>query len=149
MQVRVIGGQLTKNFNLSEFIDTFNNTFDVYIDCHFIPFVEMLQEFRDWYNRPINITSAYRSRECNKYYNGSSNSSHLVTNAIDFPLPTVYRTYSPVRKEEFLRNVKSKWCSLCDEYGYFPQVNFYDTYLHLGISKERSSFIDKRSEKYV
>lgn len=145
MKVNIINGQLTENFNLHEFVDGFSGEAELYIDERFIKFVNLLQRFRNFYRRPMNINSCYRSVDCNEHYGGSKNSSHLVSLAVDFNLPSEYHSYSSDRKEEFLWNVRTYWEGICDEADMFHQVNFYDTYIHLGIGIESDSFLDERS----
>lgn len=143
MKLNVYNGQLTEHFNINEF--THCGT-DLYIDEDFLIFVHMLEEFRLWYNRSINVTSCYRPRNYNTLVGGSFNSSHLKSLAIDFPLPAEFNNFSNNRKNEFLQNVKSKWIDICAYFHYGCQCNFYDTYLHLGIG-DKDSFLDKRSWK--
>lgn len=145
MRLDVAGsGRLTEHFTLSEFC---HKGRQIYLDERFFTLVRILERFRVWYNRPINVTSGYRPPAYNKKIGGSSNSSHLFSGAVDFPLPKEYQAMSSERKEEFLQNVKTRWRALCAQEGVFPQVNFYDTYLHLGISLRKSSFLDKRTKK--
>lgn len=145
MKLTVTGtGQLTQHFTLAEFC---HKNSEIYIDYRFIVFVQLLEDFRKWYNRPMNINSGYRPPTYNRQVGGSSNSSHLFTGAVDFNLPAEYHRMTRARKDQFLQNVKNKWCALCQNAGVYPQVNFYDTYLHLGISTQRASFIDKRTKK--
>ncbi|HMN49571.1 MAG TPA: D-Ala-D-Ala carboxypeptidase family metallohydrolase [Ignavibacteriaceae bacterium] len=49
-----------------------------------VPTIRVLQELRNWYNKPIIINSSYRSPAYNKLVGGSKNSLHLDFNAIDF-----------------------------------------------------------------
>lgn len=140
--ILIIDGQLTPNFKLSEFT---HRKSEIYIDERFIPFVQALQEFRDWYRRPINITSGYRPVEYNKAVGGSVSSSHLVTLAIDFLLPDDFSGYSRDRKSEFYSNVLQKWSAICTDRDKFYQCNWYDRYIHLGFSlNDKISFLDKR-----
>lgn len=140
--MKIYNGRLTKNFRLYEFSHLGEH---VHIDEHFIPFVLLLQKFRDWYNRPINITSGYRPPDYNDQIGGSPNSAHLFTRAVDFGIPLKeFESFSQERKNEFYSNVLQKWAELCQDAGYYYQCNWYDTYLHLGISCHENSFIDER-----
>lgn len=141
MILNILNGQLTRHFNIKEFVHV--GTY-IYIDEDFLFFVNMLEQFRVWYNRVINITSCYRPSDYNASVGGSKNSSHLKSLAVDFPLPAEFKNFSRDRKNEFLQNVNSKWIDICHSNGYGCQCNFYDTYLHLGIG-DKDSFIDKRS----
>lgn len=47
----------------------------------------VMQPLREWYDKPINITSGYRSQKVNKAIGGSASSDHCLGRAIDFTLP--------------------------------------------------------------
>ena len=144
----VMTDRLTEHFKLSEFAHRDGNDLYVWIDEAFLPFVNALEDFRVWYNRPININSGYRPEKYNIAVGGSRNSSHLRMCAVDFNLPEEFYTFTDKRKNEFLLNVRRKWSQLCTKYGYHAQCNFYDTYLHLGLSfTGRSSYLDYRTDK--
>lgn len=149
MKIDVLGaGYITPHFRLSEFVHhNDDGSCEIYFNVFFFDFVKMLEKFRVWYNRPINITSGYRPPDYNESVGGSPNSSHLESLAIDFPLPFGFDGFSYDRKCKFLENVKEKWIDICRNHGFFCQCNFYDTYLHLGISFTHDSFIDGRSWK--
>lgn len=139
-------GQLTEHFNLWEFAHQSGAEIEINPDFIFV-FVPLLEAFRKWYARPINITSCYRPATYNAIVGGSSNSSHLHTWAVDFPLPKEFYDYSAARKNMFYQNVKRKWVELCHASGVFAQCNFYDNRLHLGISRKSDSFLDYRTKK--
>lgn len=139
------GTRLTEHFWLHEFFC--NSCNECYIDSIFLyTFVPLLEDFRSWYNRPINITSAYRPAEFNKKVGGSSNSAHLKAWAVDFPYPADYKRWGKLRQNEFLTNVKSKWTELSHSYGVFAQCNFYDNRFHLGISTKNDNYLDYRTK---
>lgn len=143
MKLNVVDGQLTNHFNISEFC----HNCELYIDERFFDFVNCLEDFRVWYNRPVNISSGYRPAAFNKAVGGSSNSSHLFSLAVDFLYPAEYFKFDVKRKEEFLTNVRLKWARLCVKYGYTAQTNFYDNRFHLGFSLNgKYSFRDERSK---
>lgn len=80
--------RLSNNFNLKEFVKT--NTYlpnepniESIINLHRLV-IYVLQPARNHFNRPITITSGYRSREVNEAVGGKSNSQHLTGNACDF-----------------------------------------------------------------
>lgn len=144
----VLTDRLTEHFKLSEFAHHENGDLQIWIDEAFIPFVSALEEFRVWYHRPININSGFRPAAYNRAVGGSSNSSHLRTCAVDFNLPLEYKSFTPARREQFLRDIRAKWICLCNIYGYKAQCNWYDSYIHLGFSfGTKSSFLDKRTVK--
>lgn len=140
---KCVDDRLTLDFCLDEFAYHGKNGAEVYISPDFFEFVLMLQEFRNWYRRPINITSGYRPVAFNSQVAGSTNSAHLRMLAVDFRLPNML-DFPPARRDQFYQNIKVKWCAICEKTKFKPQVNFYDTYIHLGVSKYRESFLDKR-----
>lgn len=138
--------KLTDHFYLWEFAH--QSGAEIYIDHEFIfVFVPILEAFRVWYNRPINITSCYRPAAYNAAVGGSKNSAHLRACAVDFPYPAEFSKWSNARKNQFLTNVKNKWVALCHDRGRFAQVNFYDNRFHLGVSLTRDNFLDYRAKK--
>ena len=141
----MVDDRLTEHFRLDEFAHHERGKEPtVYLSPDFIKFVQMLEEFRMWYRRPMNITSGYRPVGFNKLVGGSFNSAHLRMLAVDFRLPKNMLDFPPARREQFFQNIKVKWCVICEKTEFKPQVNFYDTYIHLGVSKYRESFLDKR-----
>lgn len=138
--------RLSKDFTLREFSHCISGSkYEIVTHDDFYIFVNALQEFRDWYNRPINISSGYRSPLFNTLVGGSVNSSHKVTLAIDFTLPLEFFKLNLDDKIEFYQNVREKWITICRKYNKGCQCNFYDTYIHIGFSlNKQDSFIDKR-----
>lgn len=136
--------QITPHFRLSEFACYGN----MIITPEFIQFVtKVLEPFRVWYNRPININSGYRDVQTNRTVGGVPGSLHLRAMAIDTHLPDDYMKASPERQKEFFENVRGKWFSLCRSVGGYGQICWYDGYVHLGLSWEREYFEDKRRKK--
>jgi len=75
--------QISKNFKLKEFECSHSDSV-VKLDSILL---EKLQLLRDKLNNPINITSGYRTLECNKRVGGSSNSYHMKGMAADIHSP--------------------------------------------------------------
>ncbi len=87
--------QLTNNFSLIELTSSetavrkgIDNTpsADVIANLKYLC-ENVMQPLREWYGKPINITSGYRSPKLNKAIGGSSTSDHCLGCAIDFTLP--------------------------------------------------------------
>lgn len=78
--------QLTKNFKLSEFVckDGSNTTM---LD---IEGILLLQVLRDHFEKPVFITSAFRTETHNKACGGSPNSQHLKGKAFDIKVADVH-----------------------------------------------------------
>jgi hypothetical protein len=87
--------QITKNFSLLELTSSetaarkgIDNTPSVEVIANLRHLFEnVVQPLRDWYGKPISISSAYRSPRLNKAIGGSSTSDHCEGKAVDFTLP--------------------------------------------------------------
>lgn len=112
--------QLTKNFSLIELTSSetavrkgIDNTPTQLVVTNLKELCEnVMQPLRDWYGKPINITSGYRSPKLNKAIGGSTTSEHCFGQAIDFTLPV--EDYKPVF--EFIRT-KLEYSQLIWEMG--------------------------------
>lgn len=113
--------KLTKNFSLIELTSSetalrmrIDNTPSVEIIANLKALCEnVMQPLRDWYGKPINITSGYRSPELNRAIKGAKNSDHMKGQAIDFTLPK--EDYPKVF--EWLQN-NVNFTQLIDEFGF-------------------------------
>lgn len=87
--------KLTNNFSLQELTSSetavrrgIDNTPSPEVILNLKALCEnVLQPLRDWYGKPITITSGYRSPELNKAIKGARNSDHMRGQAVDFVLP--------------------------------------------------------------
>ena len=144
--MEVLKDQLTDHFRLREFANNEDGG-GVLLTPPFLEFVRMLEVFRVCYNRPINITSGYRTKDFNKKIGGVSNSLHLKQLAIDFSLPAEFYKFSKERQDQFLENVKSKWYQICDDNNIPGSVLFYDRWVHIDVRANKRYFEDKRGMK--
>lgn len=129
LQIKVYDGQITKNFNISEFKCKAKG--EVLLNSDAIDHIQRLQEFRDWYKRSMKIVSGYRTKEYNQKVGGNKNSKHVEGIASDIALPDEYYKFSKSRQEEFLNNIKSKWIEICNNDGLGGGIGFYDTFFHI------------------
>lgn len=72
--------QLSKNFKVREFACK-DGSDKLWIDCEL---VTLLQCVRNTFDKPVIITSAYRTETHNKKVGGAKNSQHLSGKAVDF-----------------------------------------------------------------
>lgn len=126
---------MTKNFKLSEFLRS--DTASRYkIDntpnkeqLENIEFVaRQLEIIRSFYNKPMLITSGFRSKELNKLLKGSNTSQHMQGLAVDINLKTKEENkifFNLVNK--LIQEKKIKVYQLIDEYNY--------KWVHIGFSK--------------
>lgn len=86
--------QLSKNFQVREFRCK-DGSDKILIDDSL---VANLQKIRDYFGKPINITSAYRNATHNRNVGGASNSQHLLGTAADIHIvgvaPTLIAQYA-------------------------------------------------------
>lgn len=89
--------QLTKNFHLSEFIKSqaasrlnINNEPNFEVKKRLKLLAEkVLQPIRDHFDKPVIISSGYRSQAVNRAVGGSLKSQHMTGEAADFEIPTI------------------------------------------------------------
>ncbi len=58
-----------------------------------VAFIERLQEFRDLYGKPLNITSAYRCEKHNTAVGGEKDSKHMLGLAVDIACTDKHERY--------------------------------------------------------
>lgn len=145
MRLNLVKDKISEDFRLYEFVNTLDGN-AVMLSVEFLNvFLPTLQEFRNWYKRPVNITSGYRTVDFNQQVHGAYNSLHLKQMAIDFALPVEYFSFPKARREQFLHNIRVKWEVLCSKRGMFGHVVLYDRHIHLGIHEAYTFFEDRRT----
>ena len=87
----------------------------------------LTEVLRRVWDRPIIITSAYRTPQHNEDVGGSETSFHLVGEAIDFLLP---------------KNDKFEFVDLCEKIFPFCIANIYRGYVHCDLGKRRHGWED-------
>lgn len=112
--------QISKNFKLKEFECTDSGSV-VKLDSKLL---EKLQLLRDKLGSPINITSAYRTPECNKRVGGSSNSYHMKGLAADIHSPG---------------HTPTEIAKAADEVG-FTGIGIYSSFVHLDVRPNKYHF---------
>jgi uncharacterized protein YcbK (DUF882 family) len=94
-----------------------NDKIKLVITPELVAFAEMIQELRDYYNKPMNVSSWYRTPAFNKKVGGSSNSAHLDGRAVDL-LVTDYH------------DLTVAWKVITARHGKVGGVNYYKNYMH-------------------
>jgi len=112
--------KISKNFKLKEFQCTDSDSV-VKLDSRLL---EKLQLIRDKLNNPINITSGYRTPECNKRVGGSSNSYHMKGMAVDIHSPGLTPT---------------EIAKTADEVG-FTGIGTYSNFVHVDVRPSKYHF---------
>jgi uncharacterized protein YcbK (DUF882 family) len=122
--------QITPNFRLAEMACK-DGKGTLYLTPDVINHARRLQNFRDWYKRPMSVNSWYRTVEYNAKIGGAKGSKHCLGIATDVALPAEFAGFTAARKLEFLTNVKNKWADLCATDGLGGGVGWYDSFVHL------------------
>jgi Uncharacterized protein conserved in bacteria len=131
--MKFVKDQISPHFSLHEFSNSEDGD-TMLLDEDVIFFITvMLEEFRAWYSRPMNINSGYRTAAYNKRIGGVSNSYHLKALAVDYSLPVEFHGFSKARQQEFLDNVKTKWYDICRKHGKFGNVMYHNTFVHMSL----------------
>lgn len=130
VKLNILDDQITDNFKLRE-LANMEDSAAIIININSLRFYKNLQTFRNWYNRPMNITSGTRTAAFNKKCGGVSNSYHLKGLAADFAMPLEWYSFTPARKNNFINNIKAKWYEICEKEGVKGSVIIYDTIIHL------------------
>jgi uncharacterized protein YcbK (DUF882 family) len=118
-----IDGRIVKNFSLKEMS---NNEADEDIKLILTPEVvehaQMMQELRDWYGKPLNVSSWYRTKKYNAEMKprGASNSAHLDGRATDINnIP-----------ESLYNDFITAWQVICSNHGKIGGVELYPWGMH-------------------
>lgn len=136
--------RLQKNFTLAELANGKAKEKTKFISSpRSRKFLAMIQEFRNWYGRPMNVTSNYRTISFNVSCGGSKDSLHLDALALDWKA-----NHSNGQRA----NVRNKWADICRAHGEIGGINYYTNGYHICIGEEKfgnKSFVtrDYRGKK--
>jgi len=120
-----INQKLRTNFTLKELANTSGNPKlpQFVIDEYSDKFLDMLQEFRVWYNKSMVINSCYRQTGFNATVGGDFRSAHLHACAVDWQI----KNHTDVQRA----NVTKKWQELCNKHNVIGAINYYKNGYHL------------------
>lgn len=133
----------SKNFKLSEFLNTDRQdlqdepTYQVVTNLNRIV-QKVLQPLRDYYQKPLIITSGYRSQGLNKQVDGSDSSDHMTGKGVDFYVPRI-------QEIELARKIIEL------KLPYDQLILSGRGYVHLGLRAvfNRNQILIKQGDKYV
>lgn len=141
-KVILSGSKLTEHFTFKEYAK--NQTGTVKLTAEAILHAQCMEEFRQWYGRPMAVNGWFRTAAYNKKVGGNAKSSHLRGVATDWGLPGV-------SKDDFIQYAK-KWKEICKAHGIVGEAGLYTWGIHLGSSVRYSKVFyhwDSRSGKQV
>lgn len=123
---------LAKNFTLQELANNKADETVKYISTRRTrTFLKLVQEFRDWYGKPINVTSNYRAKAYNARIGGDPRSLHLDGLALDFKAN---------HNEQTRQAVRAKWREICVAHGEIGGINFYTNGYHIDIGESKYGY---------
>ena len=139
----IFKGKLTDHFTADDY--SINQTSNVTLTQESYEHALMLEEFRQWLKRPIEVHAWYRTSSYNKKVGGAPNSSHLKGLATD------WSTDIKITEKKFIKYAK-KWKTLCSKYGVVGEAGLYSWGIHFGSHVKYSKTVyhwDSRSGKQI
>ena len=80
----ITDGRIVPNFSLKEMTNTVaKDEVKLVLSPAVVEHAQMMQELRDWYGKPLEVSSWYRTPAFNRLVGGASNSAHLDGRATD------------------------------------------------------------------
>jgi len=124
-EVNMTDCQIRKNFRLSELANNQGNAAlpQFIIDKDVDVFLDMLQEFRNWYAKSMQINSCFRQEAFNKSVGGDPKSAHLHACAVDWAIKG--------HNETQRSNVRNKWADIAKAHNVIASINYYSNGYHL------------------
>jgi len=127
----MVSGQLTKNFSVYEAANKqASEEIKLVLTPELIEHAQMLQELRDWYGKPLEVSSWYRTKSFNTSCGGDANSEHLDGLGTDI-------TGIPSDK---YRQFKYAWKKICDHHDKIANIGLYDWGMHFGSDAGRYGY---------
>lgn len=117
----MIDGRITKNFSLWEMMNKeADESTKLVLTPENTEFAQMMQELRDWYGNPMEVSSWYRTSAFNKKVGGDSRSTHLDGRACDINnIP-----------QSLYKDFTIAWQVICSTHGKIGGVGYYDWGIH-------------------
>lgn len=130
-----VTGQLPKNFSVLEASNTLSGEdVELVLTPEVIEHAQMMQELRDWYGKPLNVNSWYRTQAFNAHVDGAKNSEHLDGRATDINnIPaSLYDDFTKA------------WFVICSVHGKIGNVQLYDWGMHFGSHADKFGWTKSR-----
>lgn len=130
-EVDMVDGRLVKNFSLQEMENTQAKDYvKLVLTPEVVEHAIMMQELRDWYDKPLNVSSWYRTASFNKQAGGASNSAHLDGRATDINnIP-----------ESLYEKFVTAWQVICSNHGKIGGVELYKWGMHFDSYSDKFGF---------
>ena len=118
----ITDGRIVKNFSLAEMTNKqAKDEVKLILTPEVIEFAQMMQELRNWYGKPMNVSSWYRTKSFNSGLKGSSpTSAHLDGRACDINnIP-----------QSLFHDFTITWQVICSIHDKVGGVNYYSWGMH-------------------
>lgn len=119
----ITDGRIVKNFTLDEMTNKqASDEIKLVLTPEVVEFAQMMQELRNWYNKPMMVNSWYRTKLFNAKCGGASNSVHLDGRACDIGI-------SNLTDLQF-KHFTDKWKQICKKHNKIGGINRYTWGMH-------------------
>lgn len=116
-----IDGRIVRNFSLAEMANTqASESTKLIFTPEMIEHAQMIQQLRDWFGKPLNVSSWYRTDTFNAAVGGDKNSAHLDGLATDI---------TGIHPETF-HDFTIAWQVICSIHGKIGGVGYYEWGMH-------------------
>lgn len=120
----ITDGRITKNFTLAEMTNKqAAETVKLVLTPEAVEHAQMMQELRDCYGKPLEVSSWYRTKAFNKKVGGASNSAHLDGRATDI-------NNINTKDSEAVKRFTHWWQAICTAHGKVGGVEVYKWGMH-------------------
>lgn len=119
----ITDGRIVKNFSLAEMTNKqAKDNIKLVLTPEVVEHAQMMQELRDYWGRPMTVSSWYRTKVYNNKVGGDKNSCHLDGIATDITMPGL--------SEADRTRLIEVWKSICIRHGVIGGVGVYKWGLH-------------------
>jgi len=120
----IMDGRLVKNFTLAEMTNKqAADNIKLALTPEVVEHAEMMQELRDCYGKPLNVSSWYRTKAFNKKCGGALNSAHLDGRATDI-------NNIDTKDNEAVKRFTYWWQAICTMHDKIGGVEVYKWGMH-------------------
>ena len=130
-------GRIVPNFSLKEMTNTVaTDDVKLVLTPEVVEHARMMQELRDWYGKPMEVSSWYRTPRFNRLVAGASNSAHLDGRATDINnIP-----------QDLFEAFEIAWQVICSQHNKVGGVEKYDWGMHFDSFSDKFGLTSFRSK---
>lgn len=130
----ITDGRLVKNFSLAEMTNKqAKDEIKLVLTPEVVEHARMMQELRDWWGGPLNVSSWYRTPTFNKSCGGASNSAHLDGLATDV-------CNIDTTNAKTVQSFTVAWQAICSAHGKIGGVEVYPWGMHFDSHSDKFGY---------